>query len=194
MLDNGITVICEGKTRHLGLDKRQAEKFFWYAGVASPADSVPERAYPLPDREKESRVRRCSTIEEQADNFKTHLSMLANLDVRQLAFVVAFLDLIEYGDSWMLETINYLLHEVLCEGPAKANERDPRTVLSHIAYDLFDWWDNIDTARSHAAQHPSLFPPQATPEPPAVPETAQPLRKGTTGHPRARRRGKAAHA
>ena len=26
MLDNGITVYCDGETRHLELDKRQAEK------------------------------------------------------------------------------------------------------------------------------------------------------------------------
>jgi hypothetical protein len=41
---NGITVICDGKTRHLELDKGQADRFFWYAGrpIAGrfPANSV----------------------------------------------------------------------------------------------------------------------------------------------------------
>jgi hypothetical protein len=107
--------------------------------------------------------------------------------------VIAFLDLIEYGDSWMLETINDLLGEVLCEGPAKANERNPRDVLSGIAFNIWDWWDTIGTARSHVEQHPSLLT-LATPEPPATVETTQPIRKGTTGHPRARKPRKKSHA
>jgi hypothetical protein len=45
--------------------------------------------------------------------------------------------------------------------------------LADIAFDLFDWWDTIDTARSHVAQHPKLFMPEAS-EPPAAPEPAQP--------------------
>src|ERR1019366_5354934 len=174
---NGITVYCEGQTHNLELDKRQAEKFLAYVGIASEAESVGPRPGPLPANEVESRVRRCSTIEEQADNFRTHLLMLANLDVRQLAMVIAFLDLIEYGDSWMLETINDLLAEVLCAGPAKANERNPRDVLAEIAFNIWDWWDTIGNARSHVAQHPRLLTP-APPEPPAAPEpTTRPTSK-----------------
>jgi hypothetical protein len=187
---NGITVYCDGKAQDLELDKRQAEKFLYYAGVASESDSVRPRPDPLPEEEVASRIRRSNTVEEGADNFKKYLSMIAELDVRQLALVIAFVDLIEYGESWMLETINDLLGEVLCSGPAKANERNPRDVLAEIAYNLFDWWDNIDTARSHAAQHPSLFAPPATLETPAAPS-----REGTTGDPRARKpRKKASHA
>ena len=188
---NGITVVCDGKTQDLELDQRQAKKFLNYAGVASELDSIGSRQ-PLQSDEIDRRVQRCNDVEVGADNFKKYLLMIAELDVRQMALVISFLDLIEYGDSWMLTTVNDLLGEVLCEGPAKANERNPRDVLADIAYDLFDWWDNIDTARSHAAQHPSLFPPQATPEPPAVEEVAQPIRKGTAGHSRARKSRKVA--
>ncbi len=192
---NGITVHLEGKTRDLELDKDQADKFFWYAGMASEGDSVGPRPNPLPSSEVDSRRRRCGTIEEQANNFKTHLSMLAGLDTRQLAFVISFLDLIEYGDSWMLEVINGLLGEVLCEGPAKANERNPRDVLADIAYDLFDWWDTIDTARSHVGQHPKLFRLPAASEPPAAPEPAQPSVTSPAKAQRARKtRKKAGHA
>jgi hypothetical protein len=191
---NGITVYCEGQTHNLELDKRQAEKFLAYVGIASEAESVGPRPSPLPANEVERRVRRSRTVEEQADNFRTHLLMLANLDVRQLAIVIALLDLIEYGDSWMLETINDLLGEVLCEGPAKANERNPRDVLAEIAFNIWDWWDTIGTARSHVAQHPRLLTP-ATPEPPAESEWTQPATKQPSKAQRARKpRKKAAHA
>jgi hypothetical protein len=177
MLDNGITVYCDGKTRHLELEKEQAEKFLYYASVASEADSVGGPQRPFPEEEGRRRQRRALSVEEQAGNFKTHLSMLANLNVRQLTYVVAYLDLIENGESWMLETINDLLGEVICEGPVKALECNPRDVLADAAYSLFDWWDNIDTARSQVSDHPQLFPPPATPEPPAAPEPTQPAAK-----------------
>jgi len=173
MLDNGITVYCDGQTRHLELEKDQAERLLWYAGVASEANSVGPRP-PLSRDQVDARIRRSRTVEENAGTLKTHLSMLAGLDTRQLALVISFLDLIEYGDSWMLETVNGLLGEVLCEGPGKAMERNPRDVLADIAYDLFDWWDNVDTARTHVTKHPELFPLPATPEPATAPEPAQP--------------------
>ena len=96
----------------------------------------------------------------------------------------------------MREIICGLLIDVQFSGPGKALERNPRDVLADAAYDLFDWWDNIDTARSHAAQHPSLFPPPATPEPPAVAEVALPTSKRTAGltHAHVRRKKQASRA
>ncbi len=190
---NGITVHLQGKTRHLELNEKQAEKLAWFAGAASPEDSVADTVYPIPEERRERRTRRRNTIEEQADNFKTHLSMMANLETRQLALVVAFLDLIEYGDSWMLKIINELLQDVLHEGPANALIGNPRDVLSDVAYGLFDWWDNIGTARRRVEQHPELFP-QSTPEPPAAQEVSQPTTKPAKAQRTRRPRKKVAHA
>ena len=183
---NGITVHLEGKARHLELNEKQAEKLYWFTLAASTEDSVADSVYPLSNERREKRVLRCNTVEEAADNFRTHLSMMAKLDTRDTALVVAFLDLIEYGDSWMLKIIKDLLSEVLCEGPASALAENPREVLADVAYELYDWWDTIDTARSRVEQHPELFALRA-PEPPATPETtthpastlakAQPTRK-----------------
>jgi hypothetical protein len=171
--DNGITVYHDGKPRDLELSQKQAEKLAWFVNMASPEDSVPDTIYPISQEKCEQRIQRSSTLEEQADNFKTHLSRLTKLDCRELAMVFALADLIEYGDSWMLEIIKDLLLDVLCEGPASALTANPREVLADVAYNLFDWWDTIDTARSRVARHPELFP-LAPPEPPPAEQTTQP--------------------
>jgi hypothetical protein len=60
--------------------------------------------------------------------------------------------------------------------------------------------DTMETARKFAQMRPDLvlgatLEPLATQEPPAAPEVPQPTRKGTTGHPRARKpRKKVGHA
>ena len=82
MLDNGITVYCDGQTRHLELDKAQADRFFWYANIASEADSV--ASHELTEEEVNKRARRRQTTKENASTFKTFLSMLGDLDVGQL--------------------------------------------------------------------------------------------------------------
>jgi hypothetical protein len=171
---NGITVHHDGRPHHLELDKSQAETFADYVSVAGESNS---QTYPLSEEEVKARDLRAQTVQEHASTLKAYLGILGNLEERRLAYVLAFLDLLEYGDSWMRETICDLLLEVQFSGPAKANERNPREVLADVAYNLFDWWDNIERARTRVAQHPELFPPQATPDP--APETTT----DTTGKP-----------
>jgi hypothetical protein len=171
MLENGTTVHWNGETRDLELEEGHAEMFMQYAGVASEAPA--ERK--LTEEEISNRRLRMKNVEEAAVEFKHYLSMLTNLSEHNMAYVISFLDLLEYGDSWMAETITTLLMEVQHEGPAKANERDPRTVLAKVADDLFNWWDGVNVARTRVEEHPHLFP-QTTPAP-AQPTAKQPAKR-----------------
>jgi hypothetical protein len=116
MLSNGITVYCDGEARHLELDKRQAEKFAWYAGAVGRSTTISSRT--LSEEEVNVRGRRRENVTEEARNFKIYLSIIADLEPDQLALVLALVDLIQYGDSWMHEVVRDLLWGVQFAGPA----------------------------------------------------------------------------
>jgi len=172
--DNGITVHYDGRTCELALDAGEAQKFYDYACVAGDA---PRDNGPYSKEEQEARGHRWSEGVKRAEGFSAQLNLLASLKPEELSRVFALIELMEFGKSWVLEIIENLLLDVQFEGPAKANESNPIHILSDIAHNLFDWWDDIDTAKRQHEAHPALFPSPVTQPATPQPTKAQRARK-----------------
>ena len=66
-------------------------------------------------------------------------------------------------------------------------QHDTWPTPENVARDFDTFKDDFETMDRWARLFVEAYPAPATPEPPAAVETTQPTRKGTTGHPRARK-------
>jgi hypothetical protein len=165
---NGIRVYLKGESQDLELNEYQAENFARYAEVASESASV-GAIRPISDERRDNRASRYRAAAKEASTLKRFFARITEMNNEDVARLGAYLELMEHGRSWMSEVIEYLLNEVITEGVATSLEGNPRDILAHIAYDLYDWWDDIDSARSRMAKYPNLFPaPPHSSEPAAA--------------------------
>lgn len=193
---NRVTVLDkDGDRAWTDLTDWQAEDLASFMGNTDEAPRqkggprTPEEIAAIDAREREYGT--------SANLFSDQIKRFAALDPRDLARIMALVDLIEFGDgtlsggNWMLEVIHDFLRDVQWFGPAAALEKDPREILSSIAADIGMFWNWMNDGKHLQKRHPSLFKP----EPPAAPETTTRPAEQPAKTQRARKpRKKVAHA
>jgi hypothetical protein len=115
---------------------------------------------------------------------------ISDLTQEETEFLQSALTVFRAGE-WLAHWLEMLVDRVALATDPIRRHPTPLQIASSLREDIIQHDCEIEIAQKISGTRPDLlFPakeqPPATPDPPAAPEVAQPTRKETTGHPRAR--------
>lgn len=118
----------------------------------------------LPAEEIAVRTKRDEQAIQNATTVLSQLSELAKLDKHQMRLVLAYVQLIRFGDrglcseeNWILEIVNDLLEECIFSGIGAALAKGPSDALQSLATAYSGFMGSIDMAHHVVKEYKLLF-------------------------------------